>query len=157
MSPPENLLIKSLGHAAADSIFQQCVCSDTYLADIAKDDWILFAKQVHPVLHDAIIDTAHKQGIVPKHAHEFIAVQHAVHLVSEHVGVAILTKPTAPGFYSKGVIVRPLSEPSLTFDTCLIMRAEDDAKLVNEFARAFLRRFPSRHGPAKQLELALPA
>jgi len=120
-------------------------------------DSIIFAKRVHPLVHGAIIEAAQRQRISPKHAHDFVAVHDAVHLVSEHVGVAILTRPTAHGVHTRSVVVRPLSEPSLTFDTCLIMRADDSSKLTNEFARAFLRRFQSRRGPAKQLELALPA
>jgi DNA-binding transcriptional LysR family regulator len=67
------------------------------LQDLAKDEWILFARRVHPVVHDAIMDAARREGIAPKHAHDIITAQQAVHLVSEHVGVAILTKPTALG------------------------------------------------------------
>jgi len=65
------------------------------LQDLAKDDWILFAKRVHPLVHEAIMDAARRESIVPKHAHDIITPQQAVELVSEHVGVAILTKPTA--------------------------------------------------------------
>jgi DNA-binding transcriptional LysR family regulator len=64
------------------------------LQDLAKDEWILFAKRVHPLLHEAIMDAARRESIAPKHAHDVIAPQQAVDLVSEHVGVAILTQPT---------------------------------------------------------------
>jgi hypothetical protein len=33
-------------------------------------------------------------------------------------------------------MVRPLCDPSLSFKTCLIMRRDDDSRIVNEFARA---------------------
>jgi hypothetical protein len=28
------------------------------LADLAKDDWILFSRELHPIVHDAILDAA---------------------------------------------------------------------------------------------------
>jgi DNA-binding transcriptional LysR family regulator len=65
------------------------------LQDLAKDEWILFARRVHPIVHDAIMEAARREGIAPKRGHDIITPQEAVHLVSEHVGVAILTKTTA--------------------------------------------------------------
>jgi DNA-binding transcriptional LysR family regulator len=127
------------------------------LQDLARDEWILFARRVHPVIHDAILDAARRDGITPKHVHDIITTQQAVHLVCEHVGVAILTKPTALGFGAEGVVLRPLSETSLCFQTCLIMRTDDDSQLANEFARSFLRRCAPQYLPPMQLELPLSA
>ncbi len=127
------------------------------LQDLAKDEWILFARRVHPVVHDAIIDAARREGIALKHAHDTIAPQEAVHLVSEHVGVAILTKPTAFGFRAEGVVVKPLSDASLCFQTCLIMRTDDNSRLANEFARSFLRRYAPQRLPPKPVDLSLSA
>jgi DNA-binding transcriptional LysR family regulator len=127
------------------------------LQDLARDEWILFARRVHPVIHDAILDASRREGIAPKHAHDIITAQQAVHLVSEHVGVAILTKPTNIGFTAEGVVLRPLSDTSLCFETCLIMRTGHDSRLTSEFARSFLRRFQPQIPPPKQMELSLPA
>jgi DNA-binding transcriptional LysR family regulator len=127
------------------------------LQDLARDEWILFARRVHPVIHDAILDAARREGITPKHVHDIITTQQAVHLVCEHVGVAILTTPTALGFGAEGVVLRLLSETSLCFKTCVIMRTDDDSRLANEFARSFLRRYEHQRLPPKQMELSLPA
>jgi DNA-binding transcriptional LysR family regulator len=127
------------------------------LQDLAKDDWILLARRVHPVVHDAIMDAARREGIAPKHAHDIITAQQAVHLVSEQVGVAILTKPTALGVRLEGVVVKPLSDTSLCFQTCVIIRTDDDSRLPNEFARSFLRRYQPQRLPSKQMELWLSA
>jgi hypothetical protein len=70
----------------------------------------------------------------PKRPHDIIALEDAVHLVSEHVGVAILTKPTALGFRAEGVVVRPLSDVSLCFEPSVIMRIDDTSQLANAFA-----------------------
>jgi DNA-binding transcriptional LysR family regulator len=127
------------------------------LQDLTQDDWILFGRRVHPVVHDAIMDAAGREGISPKNAHDIITAQQAIHLVSERVGVAILTAPTCVGFTTHGIVIKPLSDTSLCFDTCLIMRSDDDSRLANEFARSFLRRYQPRHTPPKQLELGLSA
>jgi DNA-binding transcriptional LysR family regulator len=127
------------------------------LQDLAKDEWILFAYRVHPIVHDAIMDAARRDRIAPRRAHDIITPQEAIHLVSEHVGVAILTKPAALGFPAEGVVVKPLSDASLCFQTCVIMRADDDSRLANEFARSFLRRYAYERRPPKPTELPLSA
>jgi D-serine dehydratase len=71
--------------------------------------------------------------------------------------VAILTVPDCVGITAEGVVIKPLSHTSLCFDTCLIMRTDDDSRLANEFARSFLRRYEPRRTPPKQMELGLSA
>ena len=127
------------------------------LHDLAKDEWILFAKRVHPRLYEALMDTARRASIAPKHTHDAMAPQQAMDLVSEHAGIAILTQPTARGIHANGVVVKPLSDPSLCFQTCVIMRADDDSRLVNEYVRAFLRKYAPQRLAAKQMDLPLPA
>ncbi len=118
------------------------------LQDLAKDEWILFAKRVHPLLYEAVMEAARRESIVPKHAHDVMAPQQAVDLVSDHVGIAILTQATAVGFHADGVIVKPLSDASLCFETCVIMRTDNGSRLVNEYVRMFLRKYaPPRRLP----------
>ncbi len=131
-------------HAAAEK-------EPLVLQDLSNDEWILFAHRVHPAVHDAIMNAARREGIVPKCAHDIITPQEAVHLVSEHVGVAILTKPTALGFRAEGVVVRQLSDASLCFPTCVIMRKDEDSRLTNEFVRSFLRRYADQRRPPKPI------
>jgi hypothetical protein len=79
----------------------------------------------------------------------------AIYLVSEHVGVAIIAEPTTPKTNGKGVVKKPLSDKSLQFQTCLVMSKDDDSRLTNEFARAFLRRYTPQRVPPKQMNLPL--
>lgn len=74
------------------------------------------------------------------------------------VGVAILTKPTMLDTRAKkGVIVKPLADTALCFETCLVLRAHEESRFVNEFVRSYLRKYaPHRLGPT-QMELKLPA
>ena len=55
----------------------------------------------------------------------------------------------------KGVVIKPLSDKSLQFQTCLVMSKDDDSRLTNEFARAFLRRYAPQRVPPKQMNLPL--
>ena len=124
------------------------------LQDLAKDEWILFAKRVHPLLYEAVMDAARRKSIIPKHAHDVMAPQQAVDLVSDHVGIAILTQPMAPGIHIDGVVVKPLSDAALCFQTCVIMRADNVSRLVNEYVRMFLRKYVPQRLPPKQVELS---
>jgi DNA-binding transcriptional LysR family regulator len=125
------------------------------LSDLANDNWILFARQVHPMVHDAILDTASRAGIVPRKAHDIMGVRQAIHLVSEGHGIAILTKPMALEIHSKGIVVKALFDKPLSFPTCLIRRVDDKSRLTKEFAHAFLSRFANRPPAPAQLELPL--
>jgi DNA-binding transcriptional LysR family regulator len=115
------------------------------LQDLARDEWILFARRVQPVVHDAIRNAALGEGIAPKRAHDIVTAQQAVHLVSEHVGVAIIAQPAAALFRANGVVVKPISDTSLCFEACVIMRTDDDSRLANEFVRSSSAGI-SRHG-----------
>ncbi len=139
------------GHAAAHK-------ESLILEDLAQDAWILFSKQVHPLLRGAIIEAAEREAVVPKDVHDVLTAQEAFYLVAQRVGVAILTKPTMlDNRAKKDVIVKPLADNALCFETCLVLRAHEESRLVNEFVRSYLRKYaPHRLGPT-QLELKLPA
>jgi DNA-binding transcriptional LysR family regulator len=162
-APPQDLQITAVPFARAPlyaALLETHPAADKerlVLQDLANDDWILFAKRVHPLVHEAIMDAARRESIVPKHSHDIITPQQAVELVSEHVGVAILTKPTARTLHADGVVVKPLSDTALWFDTSVIMRADDESRLVNEFVRSFLRKYAPQRLPPKQMELWLSA
>ncbi len=114
------------------------------LHELAEDEWILFPKRFDPVVFDAIMEAVQSGSIAPKNAHDVIALQQAVDLVSEHLGVAILTQPSTTDFHADGVVVKPLSDPSLCFNTCVILRADNTSRLIEEYVRVFLRRYSSR-------------
>jgi DNA-binding transcriptional LysR family regulator len=125
--------------------------------DLAEDEWIMFAKRFDPVVQEAILDAARRQGIACECKHEVITAEQAVHLVAEQQGVAILAGPCGLTFRPGGVMVKSLSEAALRLEAYLIMRADDDSRLVNQFARSLLRGFRPRPVPATQIELRLPA
>jgi DNA-binding transcriptional LysR family regulator len=125
--------------------------------DLRSDEWILFPRSVNAAIYDGITETAAKTGIFTRQAHEIITTQQAFHLVSEGAGVAIWPKPGQLDLRAEGVVVRPLCHPSLLFDTCLIMRQDNDSRMVNQFARIFLRRHSRTLQSDRQMELPLSA
>jgi hypothetical protein len=56
-------------------------------------------------------------------------------------------------FINEGVVIKSLSDFGAVFKACLLMRAEDTSRAVNEFARALLRRFAPQVLPSKQIDL----
>src|ERR1700722_6959841 len=98
------------------------------------------------------MDTGRREANAPKQAHNVIAPQEAIDLVSDHAGVAILTQATARGFHVDGGIVKPLSDTSLCFETCVSMRADNDSRLVNEYVRVFLRKYTPQRLPPTQVK-----
>lgn len=127
------------------------------LRDLAKDEWILFGPRVHPLVHDAILKAASCVGIHVQHAHDVLDARQAVHFVSEHVGVAILPKPAALGYRLEGVVAKPLTDESLWFETCLVVRSDDKSRMVRELIRVFLRKYCPNTLQPKQMDLPLPA
>jgi len=103
------------------------------------------------------MDTARRESIAPKHAHDVFAPQEAVDLVSDHVGIAILTQPMARGIHTAGVVVKPLSDASLCFKTCVILRADNTSRLIEEYVRMFLRKYASQRIPPKPIGLSMSA
>jgi hypothetical protein len=94
---------------------------------------------------------------LPAADEEYLNGRPAVYLVSEHAGVATFAEPPPIDFRLRGVAIRPLFDKSLCFDTCLIIRADQNSKAVNEFGRAFLKKHPPQRLPPRQMDLPLPA
>jgi DNA-binding transcriptional LysR family regulator len=110
------------------------------LSDLANDHWILFNKRIHLLLYDAILEQASACGITPKEIHHIVTGEEAVHLVLEHAGVALLAKAVAMKNQRPGVVMKPLGEERLQIKTFLALRADESSQMVNEFARAILRK-----------------
>jgi DNA-binding transcriptional LysR family regulator len=119
-------------------------------------NWILFERQLHPPLYDAIIDEARQRGIRPQSIQNVIAPEEAFPFVADGSAIAFVVKAGALLIARNGVTVRPLNESSLRLKTCLVCRANDDSKIASEFVRAYMRKMPDekRH---KQLPLPIPA
>jgi DNA-binding transcriptional LysR family regulator len=127
------------------------------LQDLVHDEWIMFPKRLYPNVHDAIMAVAHRDGIRPKCTHDAVTAEQAVQLVSEQVGVGIVTKPNALNLRAKNVALKPFSDKSLWFQAFVIMRKGDDSRLTNQFVRTLLRKLKLSPQDGSQMELSLSA
>ncbi len=123
------------------------------LSDLANDHWILFSKRVHPLLYDAIFQRAKEYAITPKEVHHVVTPEEAIRLVVEHAGIALTARAAALSNRQPGVIMKPLAEDRLLIKTYLALRANESSRMVNEFARAFLRKCAPPSEPDNQMKL----
>jgi hypothetical protein len=61
------------------------------------------------------------------------------------------------GIHTAGVVVKPLSDASLCFKTCVILRADNTSRLIEEYVRMFLRKCASQRIPPKPIGLSMSA
>ena len=115
--------------------------------------WILFDRQMHPPVYDAIIREATQRGIRPLSIQHVTAPEEAFPFVADGSAIALVVKTGALLMARNGVTVRPLNESSLKVKTCLVCRADDDSKVASEFVRAYMRKMPDKK---KHHQLQLP-
>jgi DNA-binding transcriptional LysR family regulator len=126
------------------------------VSDLGNDQWILFNKRIHPLLYHAILERAWANGITPKEIHHIVTAEEAVCLVLERAGVAFMSKAVAISNQRPGLVMKPLGESQLLIKTYLALRANESSRMVNEFARAFLRKCAPPSKPDSQMKLPIP-
>lgn len=127
------------------------------LQDLANDPWILPSRRFYGRIHDKILETAQHHEISRNTAYEVITAQQAAWFVSEEMGVAIVPRSLTIESLPDGVVSKLLYDKPLSFEACLVMRSNEDSRVVNQFARTFLRTQSCKQQTATQLELSLSA
>jgi DNA-binding transcriptional LysR family regulator len=127
------------------------------LRDLSSDEWILFPRSVNSLIYDRITETAANQGIPTRHAHEVNDCAGSVLLGIRGRRCRHIAEAKCDWGSSQRRCRRDLFDPSLTFETSLIMRRDEDSKLVNAFARTFLRKYVRKPGSSRQMDLPLSA
>ena len=74
--------------------------------------------------------------------------------MSRGLGVAVITQAGAWRIAREGITIRPLAGEELVVETKLVCRSDNQARVVSEFVRAFVRSL-SPSIPQKQLPLSL--
>jgi DNA-binding transcriptional LysR family regulator len=128
------------------------------IQDFENVGWMIFPRKAHPIIYDRVMDVARAAGVSPVELHHYVSPQQVIQLIEENFGVAFMAKGVADQLARSNVTVRPLSHESLRVTTYLALRADQSARLVNEFGRAFLRRVQPKGkllGAADQMQLGL--
>jgi DNA-binding transcriptional LysR family regulator len=110
-----------------------------HLRDIGDANWAMFAKRVHPLVYDTLFRVVEQEQVKIKELHHFMSVNEAIALVTEQDCIAIVTASASRQLHHQGVVFRPLEHAAFRMHTSLIMRADNNVRLVNGFARAYLK------------------
>lgn len=106
--------------------------------DLRDIPWVLFTRQVSPLLYEAIEQRTTNLSVQPIERHHVTSPEQAAQLVIRSGGVAFLSKAGAWKVALDGLSMRPLEEPDIRVRT--VLTARNDAKrMVSEFLRAAVK------------------
>jgi DNA-binding transcriptional LysR family regulator len=80
------------------------------LADLARDAFVLFPRELEPQTYDRYVDACVRAGFAPRVAHEATGLQTILALVAAGLGVAFVARSVARNLTRSGVVFRPLAE-----------------------------------------------
>jgi DNA-binding transcriptional LysR family regulator len=123
------------------------------LRDLDEIPWILFARQIQPMLYDSIEARAGASGAAATERHYVTSAEQAAQLVYRIGGAAILNKHGAWRVAMDGLTIRPLDESEILLRTVLAVRS-DSSRVVSELVRATVRKLRQLNTP-KQRSLPL--
>jgi hypothetical protein len=116
----------------------------------------VFARRVHPKVYDTLFETAKMEGVYVQEIQHIMTVQEGLPLIVHHNCAAFVTHSTARGTTHEGVVFRPIEQEVLHLKTSLVIRADNRSRLVNDFARTYIRQFqrkPAIRDPIRPIDL----
>ena len=100
--------------------------------ELADEPMISIMRKVLPGRHDEIVRHFESLGLSLRFVTEAISLKEALWLVTQHVGIALMTKFSAMSYRAE-VVVRPLSDRLLTVKSGILTRRDHDQKLITDF------------------------
>ena len=115
---------------------------------------VLFDRHVHPYLYDNLVQRVRPATVPGTSLHHVTTAEEASQFVSRGLGVAVITQAGAWRIAREGITIRPLADEDLILETKLACRSDNQARVVSEFVRAFVRSLSSS-SPQRQSPLGL--
>ena len=109
------------------------------IRELADKSWAVFSKKAHPLVYDRIFGIVKREGINVKEVQHVLTAQEALPLVADQDYVSFVTQSTASRTQRAGVVFRPIRDEEMLLHTTLIMRADNESRLVNSFVRTYLK------------------
>lgn len=100
------------------------------LKDLKSETFILFPRQMNPVMYDEIIAHCHQSGFSPKKIRETAPRSNAIGLVAAGEGIATIAESYAHTCV-QGTAYRPLKQPGPMIRFCCITKADCDGEWLN--------------------------
>lgn len=100
--------------------------------ELADEPMVSVMRKVLPGRHEDIVKHFESLGISLRFSSEAFSLKEALWLVTQHVGVALMTRFSAMSL-RYDVVIRPLSDRLLTVKSGIFTRREHDQKLIRDF------------------------
>jgi DNA-binding transcriptional LysR family regulator len=100
--------------------------------ELADESMISVARKVLPGRHEDIVKHFESLGVSLRFSSEVSSLKEALWLVTQHVGLALMTRFSAMS-YRYEVVVRALSDRLLTVKSGIFTRRDHDQELIRDF------------------------
>jgi DNA-binding transcriptional LysR family regulator len=100
--------------------------------ELADEPMISIMRKVLPGRHEEIVRHFESLGVSLRFVAEAISLKEALWLVTQHVGIALMTRFSATS-YRYDFVVRPFSDRLLTVKSGILTRRDHDQKLITDF------------------------
>jgi DNA-binding transcriptional LysR family regulator len=115
------------------------------LSALAKEEFIVFPREIAPRLYDAFISIFRRAGFEPRIRTESFHTGWDLGVLAEIPAVAMAPQTVAGGL-PDGIVAVALSEPTDALDTCLVWRADDSSPSIAAFVAVAHSAFDSAYG-----------
>lgn len=123
------------------------------LCEVGKYPWVYFHRNVHPSLHDLILQRMEAQQQRPNIVHHISQADQTVALLTANSLLAWLTPAGAERVARGELTLIPLLDEHIRLEIHLATLVSNESRLVSEFVRKFMKRIEEERPPA---QLRLP-
>ena len=113
--------------------------TETTADQLRERSCVLFDRHVHPYLYDNLVQRVRPATVSGTYLHHVTTAEEASQFVSRGLGIAVITQAGAWRIAREGITIRPLAGEDLVLETKLACRSDNQARVVSEFVRAFVR------------------
>jgi DNA-binding transcriptional LysR family regulator len=124
------------------------------LNEVAKYPWVFFNRNVHPPLHDLILQRMENEHQKANIVHHISQADHVTALLTDNTVVAWLTPVGAERVARNGLARVPLLDEQIHLEIHLATLVSNESRLVSEYARSFIKRLEEQSTPS-QLQLPI--
>lgn len=128
--------------------------SSVTMNEVAVYPWVFFNRDVHPPLHDQILQRMRREGHTPRILHRISLADHVPALLTDDKTLAWLTPTGARRVTHHGLRYIPLLDAEIRLETHLASVAGNLSPLLSEYVRSFMKRFEATK-TATQLKLPM--
>lgn len=123
------------------------------LTEVAEYPWVFFHRNVHPPLHDLILQRMESEKQKTNVRHHISQADQATPLLTDDRILAWLTPTGSERVVRNGFVRVPLHDEQIRLETHMATLATNESRLVSEFVRSFMKRIEEQKPPA---QLTLP-